>query len=67
MDCIAHIERCTVCKRPMVISRVLIGVDHTMGTQVTCLECLPADKREEVEQRYARPAYVPQTKDPDAP
>lgn len=62
MDCIGHIEKCTVCGRRVVISRILIGVDHTAGTQITCLECMPEDKRVEVEQRYARPAYVPQEK-----
>lgn len=62
MDCIGHIEKCSVCGKQVVISRVLIGVDHTAGTQVICLDCLPAEERGEVAQRYARPNYVPQGK-----
>jgi len=60
MDCIAHIETCPKCGRKILISRILVGVDHVSGTGIICLECLPEEKRKEVIERYSTPNYVPQ-------
>ena len=62
MDVIAQIVECPRCHRKFVVSNMLIGVSHTVGIQVVCLDCVDEDKREAVIKLYSKPTLVPQPK-----
>ena len=40
MEIIQYFEKCTKCKRELLVSVALIGVNHNAGLSVTCKECL---------------------------
>ena len=43
---VESVHTCARCKRRIVVSQVLIGVNHTIGIGVVCIECLtPSQKR----------------------
>ena len=39
MESYNFVTKCTVCKRKMLVTQTLIGVNHTASTSVTCPDC----------------------------
>jgi hypothetical protein len=47
-----QIVHCRTCGRRLLVERVLIGVNHTVETVVTCWDCLDKAAQEQARQRY---------------
>jgi hypothetical protein len=39
MESLNYVIKCSVCKRKMLATQVLLGVNHTAGIAVTCPDC----------------------------
>lgn len=49
---VGRIVECSKCKRKILVERILIGVNHTYTTVVTCWECLDLERQKWAAERY---------------
>lgn len=52
MEVIGQIKSCGKCSRRILVERVMCGINHTLGTIITCWDCLAKNKQIKAKELY---------------
>lgn len=49
---VGRLSVCGSCKREILVETALFGIDHTLGMNAVCWECLTQEQQNEAKKRY---------------